>query len=76
MIEIGSKYEYIERTKDIVYPGNIEKYLEKEYPKNPDLFTDEFFKHLEAQVKMRDLLGVLEQQDPKDIVATAMKGAK
>ncbi len=76
MIKKGSRHEYIARTNDISYPKNIEDYLEEEYPKNPDLFTDEIFQQLVKIIDTLSLIGALDGQEPKDIVAGAMKNAK
>ncbi|MGQ7848660.1 hypothetical protein ACUNV4_29460 [Granulosicoccus sp. 3-233] len=62
--------EYCERTKSIQFPENVEKAIEKDYPKNPDLYTDSLFR----KIKIMSL--ICPDIDPEELIEEAKKLSK
>ena len=46
MTETELKLQYVERTWDFEFPEHIEKVLENDYVRSPDMYTNEMFKYI------------------------------
>jgi hypothetical protein len=50
MTETEQKLQYVERTWDDEFPEHIEKVLENDYVRSPDLYTSEMLAYIRANL--------------------------